>query len=383
MQLSVLTSVAELTALRADWDELVAHSRGNEPMSAPDWLLCWWDVFGEGSELRACAFHRDGQLVGLVPARLRRHYYRRTLPFRRLELLGSGEREADEIASDYIGMIVAAGHEHDVAEAFVAALAAGKLGRWDELVFTRMHAGAIATRALILALRQLGSAIELLPQGLCYHAELPASWDEYLAALPSRHRYVVRRSLRELEAFSGGDYELHCVADRAELDRGIDILIELHRERWSSDGQRGVLDSPAFHAFHQAVMPRLLDRGALQLCWLEVRGAPIAALYSIVWNGRIYFYQSGRAMDLPAKLKPGIASHALAIQRAIAEGMREYDFLAGDARYKEQLATASRELVELRVVRPRSLREPVRRLAEVGIGVAQSVRARMLTRRDA
>jgi CelD/BcsL family acetyltransferase involved in cellulose biosynthesis len=129
-------------------------------------------------------------------------------------------------------------------------------------------------------------------------------------------------------------------------------------------------------------MPALLARGALRLSWILGRGEPLAALYSIAWNGKIHFYQGGRRVDLPAKLRPGIVAHAMAIELAIDERFREYDFLGGDVRYKLQLATASRPLVDLRAAR-RSRRERLRIAGERAIELARRARAAIRAARPA
>ena len=44
-------------------------------------------------------------------------------------------------------------------------------------------------------------------------------------------------------------------------------------------------------------------------------GAPIAALYNFIWEGKVSFYQSGRKVDVPKNIRPGIVIHAYAILR--------------------------------------------------------------------
>src|SRR5262249_54569440 len=136
--------------------------------------------------------------------------------------------------------------------------------------------------------------------------------------------------------------------------------------------------SSRFDSFHKAVMPVLLDAGALDLSWILARGEPVAAAYNYAWDGKVSFYQSGRRVDLPARLRPGIVIHAHAIRRAIEDGRREYDFLGGAVRYKVQLSTGTRPLVALRAVRP-SIRE--HGLAFVEIQVARARRVRDAMRR--
>jgi CelD/BcsL family acetyltransferase involved in cellulose biosynthesis len=153
---------------------------------------------------------------------------------------------------------------------------------------------------------------------LCPYIPLRATWEAYLAQLSSSHHYLVNRSLREFDAWAKaiGPVRLEVASDPASPTAGRAILAGLHGERWRADGTEGVFASPRFRAFHDAVMPELLARDELELLWLTVGEAPVAAVYSLVWRGRTLFYQSGRRVDLPAKLRPGIVLHAHAIRRA-------------------------------------------------------------------
>ena len=84
---------------------------------------------------------------------------------------------------------------------------------------------------------------------------------------------------------------------------------------------------------------------------LSVRGEPVAVNYSLLWNRKVYFYQCGRRLELPGKVRVGVVLHAEAIRAVIAAGCREYDFLGGAAQYKQHLALANRSLVQCRVSR--------------------------------
>jgi CelD/BcsL family acetyltransferase involved in cellulose biosynthesis len=109
---------------------------------------------------------------------------------------------------------------------------------------------------------------------------------------------------------------------------------------------------PRFRQFHEAVLPRLLEEGALELAWLVARGEPVAAQYNLVWADKVYFYQCGRRPDLPAGVRPGTVLLSELIRGAIEAGRREFDFLNGDAPYKRQFAAAARPVVGVRAARP-------------------------------
>src|SRR5512143_1447255 len=137
----VIHDAAALARLTVPWRALLDRAAAPSLTKTPTWLLAWWRQFGgvEGRRLCAITLHdaTTNELVALIPLCRRTVMVRRVLPIRRLELLATGEDQADEILSDYTGAIVASGHEAEVAEAAGKLLAGGKLGGFDHLVMPR------------------------------------------------------------------------------------------------------------------------------------------------------------------------------------------------------------------------------------------------------
>jgi predicted ATP-grasp superfamily ATP-dependent carboligase/CelD/BcsL family acetyltransferase involved in cellulose biosynthesis len=370
---SVLTDVRALEALRPAWESLLSESSADEPMLSPLWILPWWRVFGPlgGRRLSTLAFHDGARLVGLALLCVRTHRYRPGIPFRRVELLGTGEPEEDEICSQYLDVIAARGAEAEVAEAFAAALLEGAAGAWDEICLGALDGSSGVVPAIAAAIQRRGGGADTFIAGASPLVELPATFPEYLARISSSSRYLVNRSMRDFDRWADGEVELRVATAPGQIEEAKRVLVALHAARWPGGG---VFASPRFRAFHDAVMPALAERGALEIAWLTARGEPVVAAYNVVWGGRVYFYQSGRKLEVPRFLRPGIAMHGHLIQHAIAAGRRAYDFLEGEARYKQRLATGSRPLVGLRALRARgSVRERARLLAESGIVAGRAI----------
>jgi CelD/BcsL family acetyltransferase involved in cellulose biosynthesis len=364
-----VTEAEEAERLRDEWEGLLARCECNELTLSPDWLLTWWQVYGplQGRQLRLGLFHDDTQLVGLAPLARRWHAHLDCLPFRRLEFLASGEREGHGICSNHLNVLAARGHEEAVARRLAEGLCAGTFGTWDEVVLPMMDADGPMPAVLAAALRQADLDVTVEETGGAPYIPLPPTWDEYLNRLSRSHRHLLTRSLRAFESWAGDSLRLERVASRADLEKGKRILVDLHHARWAKDGQPGAFRSPFFLRFHDRMMERLLEHGALELSWLSVRGEPVAVLYAMVRGGKVYAYQIGRNPHLPSKLRPGFIVMAHAIRAAIEAGRREFDFLADECQYKTQFALATRRLVRLRAARP-CLRERVRRAAESGRG---------------
>lgn len=372
---SVLSDLPALERLRPAWSELLRRSDDDEPTLTPAWLLSWWSVFGPlgGRKLRVVAFEDGGRLVGLAPLLLRWHWYRPGIPFRRLEPLGSGESRGDETCSEYLTIVTERGDAERITSALAKALTSGALGAWDELHMPWMNGAKPIPDLLARALQKEGARAELSATSSAPYIPLPATWDAYLKQLSTSHRYLVNRSLRDFDAWAAGTARLERAETVSDLPAALSLLASLHGDRWAASGQSGAFASPRFSAFHEAVTKELLEAGELDLLWLTAHGEPVAALYNIVHEGKVHFYQSGRRADLPPKIRPGLVIHAHAIRRAIDRGLREYDFLGGARQYKSQLSLASRTLVRLRATRSPVL-EGMRAIAEAGIGKAASLR---------
>jgi hypothetical protein len=344
-------------------------------MLSPTWLLTWWRVFGslQGRQLRTAAIFDGDRLIGLAPLLWRRHHHRRIVLFQRLELLGTGEPEADAICSEDLNVIAEEGAEEAVADSLAAALHNGTLGAWDEFVMGSVGGESTFPSFLMAALVRFGIKVSCTVTDTAAYIPLPPTWDGYLQELSASRRSFVGRSLRAFDKWAGSTARFHHASSLDELEEGKRILIKLHHERWTGVPAAGVFRSPRFLAFHDAVLPQLLDEGSVELRWLTVRGQPVAALYNLVHNDKVYVYQSGRTTKLPNSIRPGIVILANAIRDAIESGRLVFDFLGGVSRYKTELTLATRPIVEIRAVRP-SLRESVRLLLEGGIGGARPVR---------
>jgi CelD/BcsL family acetyltransferase involved in cellulose biosynthesis len=380
MQLAILETQDALFAVRDEWRALLARSdTGNQATRSPLWLEAWWRHYGQdgGRALCVATWRSSGRLVAIAPMLRRRVRWRELLGFDRVEALGSGERADEETCSDYLGLVAERGFEADAADAFAEAAAHGTLGPCDEIVIPQMAASASedpGVKFLSDAFARLRWDVELTPTPSAPYVPLPASFDAYLRLLDRDQRYKARRALAEFDKWTSGRHVVHVARSEAERAHAFEVLCRLHGERWQQEGKPGVFASPRFAAFHTDVTRSLLAEGALDLAWIEVAGEAVSATYSIVWNGKMQFYQSGRKLDVPKQVKPGIVANLYGIQRAITAGLGEYDFLAGATRYKLDLTTAQRPLVTLRATRT-NLRGRARSLAERGLEVARRLRS--------
>ncbi len=117
-------------------------------------------------------------------------------------------------------------------------------------------------------------------------------------------------------------------------------LKRLHQDYWQKKGFKGSFANQNWEAFHKKIICENFSSGYVQLLKITVGGQTLGVIYSLVSAGRVNMIQTGFRYDLHPKAKPGYVAHYLAIQYNLDKGMLCYDFLAGEARYKNSLANA-------------------------------------------
>lgn len=180
-----------------------------------------------------------------------------------------------------------------------------------------------------------------------------ADGNDVLAQLRSSVRSRVRRSNKELAPLKT---EWGTSADHA-LDI-FDELVALHQVRWRRAGRPGAFSSERFERFHRMLIETLFPLGQVILFRVRHDDHTVGCLYSFIDNGMVMFYQSGLADFDNNKIKPGLTTHVLCMEQCLERELHTYNFLAGDQRYKSELATGEQELMTAHAWR-HSFVEPV------------------------
>ena len=88
----------------------------------------------------------------------------------------------------------------------------------------------------------------------------------------------------------------------------------------------------------------------LSLGLLSLDGVNIAAHYNLRYAGVEYFYQGGTDTGDVARYSPGVVAHIRAIESAIHDGLKRYDFMKGGTRsYKTEFGCEESPMYDVRV----------------------------------
>lgn len=326
----------DFLALREEWNALV-EATGDQPFYRHDYLRNWLGEFAPRQPLRLLvARSRGGRLEAALP-----------LLARRGAVLGLPVREwssPSDVHSFRFDLL--ARDPPAAARAFVERLRRER--GWTMVRIADVPEGG-AAHELYRTARAAG-----LPGGV-YSAQrspllaLPAAADAFVAGWSSKWRTNLARRRRALERLGAVSFRRIAAGDG--LERWLDCCLAM--EASGPKGRRGEAadQDPRVRRFYLAVGASAAGDGSLALDLLELDGRPIAfhfglvraGVHSLLWTGYDERYRAAA---------PGHLLTGHVIERSIAAGLAEFDFLGCDLAWKRSWTKTTRPHHWLFLFRP-------------------------------
>jgi CelD/BcsL family acetyltransferase involved in cellulose biosynthesis len=296
----------------------------------------WWKHYQQSNSVLHLLVVRDAQeqIRGIAP------FYLQTtlLQGKVLRLLGGGE-----VCSDYLTVLTRP-QDHAAIAQTIANWLVSHPGAWSRLDLSGTKQDDLALNSLTKSMLAAGCTATTRPDANCWRTELPKNWNDFLVGLSSSRREKIRKIIRR----AASKTTITEVRSLGDLQTVFPILIDLHQKRRNSLEQSGCFASPRFAAFHADIAEQMLRDNRLRLRCLYLDGTPAAVEYSFLGSDTLFYYQGGFEPAL-AEHRPGWLCFALALQSAIEQGYRTFDFLRGDEGYKSSWNATPVPLVRLQI----------------------------------
>ncbi len=329
----LVRSEDQFLRLGPEWDDLFRRSGSANPFLRFEWLVTWWQQWGRRATLSVILVRdRAGRLVAVAPCQIAPS--------------GAADFRANALCwlantfsgSDYLTVVAEPGWEEPAAQTIASELIRHR-SEWDYIEWDHTLENDPVMRALRKALRAAGCREMVMPRNVCPYAELPRTFAAYLKTLSHNVRYNFRRRLKALQ--KEGPLALAVLRRPEEIEARFADLVRLHGSRFTSQDKTSTFLAPDVQTFHRKTLKACSDASIPRLFLLELRGAPVAALYGFSMGTRFLFFQAGIDPQW-SRLSVGLVMMGSVIEQAIKDGHTEFDFLRGEEAYKFQWATGVR-----------------------------------------
>ncbi|MFJ9841420.1 GNAT family N-acetyltransferase [Kitasatospora sp. NPDC101155] len=302
----------DLSALAAEWDDLVDRCSTATPFQCHAWLDSWWQSYGRPGRLRLVLVRRNGQLVGAAPLMLR------LFPLPRLVPVGAG-------LSDFGDVLLDDSHAEEAAALLVRALPLHR--PWSLLDLREVRPEGAVHRLLA----HWPGALRRVPDSLCQH--LPGvPVEEILARLPAPSAKRARTKLRRLAA--AGVTVRPTPPD--EVPGAVADLLRLHELQWLGRGvtPEHLRERFAAHLTRAATAMTATGRAALHRYWLD--GELIACHLTVLGSDFTGLYLHGVHPKARERLDVSGMLLSECLAHAVRTGRGEVNLLRGREPYKQR-----------------------------------------------
>ena len=355
MHVEVLQQSSALGPLREEWEALHADSATDTVFASWTWCDTWLRHFPGEKPWIVIARDDSGTLLGIAPLALR---VAKTRPVAQtyLQFIGSSA------PVEHFDFVIRRGREAEVLPPMLETLQQAKFDVL-ELANILPHSPSLPL------LRASGLPFYELEDHVAPVLKLPADMDGVLARMDRKKCERARYYMRRIERDYPGKW---AVVHDEDVDTALDELIRVHQAQWEGRGHEGAFGNERRTAFYRDLAHRLSGRGWLRMYRLLVDGRLVSANLAIVYRERFLHFVNGTDYSVPVQ-SPGVVLHYSMIERSIAEGLREYDFMWGEESYKYDWGAEKR--VDRTLTWARSSRARTLRLARrVWRGVTRRLR---------
>ena len=332
MELSIYREATAFDILQAEWKDLLGRAQSDCIFYTWEWHSTWWAAYQPG-ELLILTCRERGRLVGIAPLFLTESERGTTA-----QIIGCVD------VTDYLDFIIDADYLGPVMTAFADYFAAER-AHIDCFDFCNIPQESPTRELLPDLLRERGFTTVVKPQEVCPVIDLPSDWRGYMLLLDKKQRHEVRRKLRRIQGSDSAiDWYIVNGTDNLEQEIGHFALLmaasDPEKERFLQDDGN--------MRFFKRIVPLAQDKGWLQLSFLTIGAARVAAYMNFVYGDRVMVYNSGHDHQGYSQLSPGIVLLAYNIQHAIKSGYKFYDFLRGDESYKYRMGGRDTTVLNIR-----------------------------------
>ena len=160
--------------------------------------------------------------------------------------------------------------------------------------------------------------------------------DDYLNTLSRNTRSQIKRTRKLLE--KDGEIQLTEAHSTDQKNSFLKQMSEIHKQRWNDSTYGSGFSNNHFNDFHQRLINDDPEQNVTKILELKLDNKILGFIYLLVQEDKWLFYLSALNYHPDKRVKVGLLFHSIVIQKAIDEGINNYDFLAGEARYKQSMS---------------------------------------------
>ena len=270
----IIDDLQEFRSLETEWSSLLARSNTNSVFLTHEWFRCWWEAFGNKSQMFVIGVRDKGRLVGVAP--FLRHQARfRGLPVKKLSFMANRyTAEADLIVASPEGPVVSA----------ILSCIEEHRALWDLFELIRLrHDSVVMKYALDLAQKShwlYGVRSDLQVP----YIAVEETWESFLSRRSRRFRKNINYRLNKIRSLPSS-VRVVTLRSPDEVVAILPTILEISSKSWKAQIKSSITDEESEVEFFKRISAVMGKKGWVNLWMLYLGNDPVAFEYHLNYGG--------------------------------------------------------------------------------------------------
>lgn len=313
----------------ADWNSLAMKSATNTVFQTYPWHRAWVESLGKDQELWILAVRAQGALLGIAPLIVTKKRALRILKF-----IGQGH-------ADYCDFLYPSDRS-DVFQAIMGFLKSNQ-DKWDAMALDYIPQSSPTVHNLSELGRDKGLFVNVYARQTCPFIRIDADGNQLQDLMAKKN---LQRDYKHLQ--KQGNYSAVHYKRREDIDLLMHVFFEQHIRRRERLAAPSLFVRTENKTFYRSLVKHMSPMGWLLMTSVMINEKPVAFHFGWDYNGTLLYYKPSYDPAW-AKHSPGDGLLMESFRYALNNGLREFDFAAGDESYKSRYANDRREIVSFKV----------------------------------
>jgi len=339
--------IINFKALEEQWLQLEKSSKTSFFLSWK-WIGSWLKIIGDDQKIYVVKAQKNNSIVGLglfVEQNIVRH---KCITSKQWYLHRTGIEDKDQVWIENNGFLISDSNRDGTQNAMWNYLLERK-SDVDEYIINVAKKSSFED--LNITSKKYNKVFEQFEFGYKVSTIDISSLQDYLSQRSKNTRQQFNRSLKHLSL--QGKVQFSIVKDASEQVSLLETAKYWHEEKWHNSPTPSGFSNKEFMAFHNSMISSEHPSANTFMAKLTLNNNVVGCLYCLTHEKKIYFYLSCLKPIPDNKIKLGLMMHIFMIEWIISSNVHytEYDFLAGEARYKSSLTSIKDEYFQLTLQR--------------------------------
>jgi CelD/BcsL family acetyltransferase involved in cellulose biosynthesis len=329
-----ITDVNKLPELEEVWKKILHVSKCENLFLTYEWITVWLNHFWKDKPILFLIIKNEKGPIGLAP------------------LLVDREKEALVFAANghtYRPNLIFGGDHEELLKTLFSHLR--ERDRRLNLCLHEVELDSFLVKTLPNVARECRIVTVFKRVSSSPFLSIHTDWENFLKSKSKHFREEQKRKVNKMR--KTGQLDFVKVSNPDQIDEAMRNILKIERNSWKEKEGTSFTAVPGLQGFYLDVAEAFAKKQCFCTYLLYLNSVPIAHLFGIAYENRYYALKTSYDESYK-ELSPGVVLFTYVLQDIFQSSLKELDFLGVESRWKNEIASDARNLVNI-FVYPKNL----------------------------